>query len=171
MWANARVDDQGGTVMRSIWKRRWMIVAVAVAVILAVGAVGAVAVAGPGDEMVALADPTTATTGVQAPAGVQPPAGDQPGPGVWGKYRERLRDRVHDRMERIKERWTEARKSMSPADQATFDQLTQKAKDQRAQLEKDAQALRETLGQMRDLVQKSRALGTTTTTAPRGEVQ
>jgi hypothetical protein len=151
--------------MQSIWKRKWVIAALAMGIILAVGAVGAVAVAGPGDETVALAEQTTVTTAVQTPAG------DPPGPALLGNCRDRIRGRVQDRIERIKERWTDTRENMSPEDQAAFDQLTQKAKDQRAQLEKDAQALRETLGQMRDLVQKYRPQATTTTTASPSAVQ
>jgi hypothetical protein len=146
--------------MRSIWKRKWVAIPVAVAIVLAIGAVGAVALADPGDDNTTadLGQLTTATT-------LQPALGTQAAPGTQaGQALAERRARLQDRLERLKQRWTQAREKMTPQDQAAFDQLQQTAKDQRAALQKARQDLADTLKQMRALVQKYRP--TTTTVAP-----
>jgi ABC-type transporter Mla subunit MlaD len=137
--------------MKRIWKRKGVIALVIAAVVLALGATGAVALAtGPGDEGRAGA-PTllvTATTDV--------------GPALApsGEWRERLRDRL----ERLQARVAELRAKMTPEDRAAFDRLLETAKEQRQVLREAREDLRDTLQQMRDLTGKYR--GGTATTAP-----
>jgi hypothetical protein len=144
--------------MKRIWRHKWIVIPCAAVIVLAAGAVGAVAVAGPGDsgssaEMASLVTGST----VQA-------AGDL---GATQAVQElgRLRGKLHERLERIKKRWAEARAMMSPADQAAFDQFQEKATGQREALREARKDLAETLKQMRDLVQKYHP-ATTTTSAP-----
>jgi hypothetical protein len=157
--------------MRSIWKRKWIIAPVAVAIILAIGAVGAVALAGPGDQNATVSGQTlTNATGIAptvATVGVQSTGSTLPGQAL----REARRARLQQRLEQLKQRWTQARAKMTPADQAAFDQLTQTAKDQRTALQKARADLKSTLKQMRGLVQKYRPQSTTPTTAPSVQVQ
>jgi hypothetical protein len=150
----------GGTAMRRIWKHKWIVVPVAAVIVLAAGAVGAVALAGPGDggSSAAVASLVTGSA-VQA-------AGD-PGTGMTQAVQElsKRRAKLQERLERIKQRWADARAKMSPADQAAFDQLQQKAKGQRETLQNARKDLAETLKQMRALVKKYQP-ATTTTSAP-----
>jgi hypothetical protein len=138
--------------MRSIWKPRWVVIPMAVAIILAAGAVGAVALAGPGsnDSTAVPAQLVTATTaGV---TGDTTPAAQAPG----------LRKaKLLQQLEQIKQRWAQARTKMTPTDQAAFDQLLQKAKDQRQTLQQARKDLGGTLKEMRALVQKYRPTTTT----------
>lgn len=147
--------------MRSIGKRKWIIAPIAVVIILAIGAVGAVALAGPGDENAPAPAQVTATTGIQSPTDARPAQA----------LREARRARLQDRLERMKERWAQSREKMTPEDQAVYDRLFQAAKDQRAELQKARQDLKGALKQMRGLVQKYRPQNTTPTTAPSSQVQ
>jgi flagellar motility protein MotE (MotC chaperone) len=153
--------------MRSIWKRKWVVVPMAVAIVLAIGAVGAVALAGPGDQ--------DGTTSSQASAQLQTATTSAPSPGATLQrkaLKEQRKALQQQRLERSKQRWTQTRAKMTPADQATYDRLTQAAKDQQAALQKARQDLKDTLKQMRDLVQKYRPQSTTSTTAaPTSQVQ
>jgi hypothetical protein len=145
-------NDQGDTAMKSIWKRKWVVIPVAVAIILAAGAVGAVALADPGsnDSTAASAQLVTATTAqTTSDAAVATQALAQ------------RRAKVQERLEQLRKRWAEARAKMTPADQAAFDQLREKAKDQRQTLRQARQDLGGTLKQMRALVQKYRPATTT----------
>jgi Skp family chaperone for outer membrane proteins len=147
--------------MRKIWRRKWIVIPAAAIIVLAAGTVGAVALADPGGDEpsteVALAA-TTATTGTAL--GVANPGATQ---GVQDLSKRRAK--LQERLERIKKRWVDARAKMSPADQAAFDQLQQKANGQRETLQEARKGLAETLKQMRTLVQKYRP-ATTTTSAP-----
>ena len=140
--------------MRSIWKHKWIVIPVAVAIVLAVGTIGAVALADPGsgDSTASPAQLVTATT---AQTG-----GTAQTLQALGQRRATLQARL----EQLKKRWTEARAKMSPTDQAAFDQLLQTAKGQQGTLRQARQDLIGTLKQMQALVQKYRA--TTTTEAP-----
>jgi hypothetical protein len=146
--------------MRSIWKHKWVIVPIAVAIILAAGAVGAVALADPeGQNITTQSRPATVTTAAATTqVATQSTAAAQPGQAL----RERLKARIQQRLETLKQRWTQARTKMSPDDQKSFDQLLQTAKDQQAALQKARQDLRATLKQMQDLVKKYRLQTTTT---------
>jgi hypothetical protein len=142
--------------MSSIWKHKWIVMPVAVAIIMAAGAVGAVALADPGSGD-ATASPAQLVTATTAPA-----TGDTT-PAVQALGQRGAK--VQERLQQIKKRWAEARSKMSPTDQAAFDQLLQTAKGQRETLRQDRQDLAGTLKQMRALVQKYPAT-TTTTEAP-----
>lgn len=152
--------------MKSIWKRKWVIVPIAVAIVLGIGAVGAVALAGPGDQNVtpsgqASAQLLTASTSVQSPGASLPRQA----------LKEQRKALLQQRLERMKQRWAQVREKMTPEDQATYDRLTQTAKDQRAALQKARQDLKGTLQQMRRLAQKYRPQGTPPTAAPTIQVQ
>jgi hypothetical protein len=156
--------DHGGTAMRGIWKRKWIVIPAAAVIVLAAGAVGAVALADPGGDEpsteVALAA-TTATTATTATAlGTADPGATRNAQEISER-----RAKLRERLERIKKRWADARAKMSPADQAVFDQLQQKAKGQRETLREARKDLGETLKQMRTLVRQYQP-ATTTTSAP-----
>ena len=149
--------------MKWMWKRKWIVLPLAVAIILAAGAVGAVALASPGaggsTAGAVSAGATTVTTGS---AGA-PAAGDLGDlSGLAGRLGER-KAKLQQRLENLKQRWAAARATMSPQDQAAFDQSLQKAKDQRDTLKQDRQDLLQTLKSMRDLVKKYQPAATTTT--------
>ena len=136
--------------MRSTWKRKWIIAPIAVAIILAIGAVGAVALAGPGDENLPASAQVTATTGIQSTTGLQSTTDPQQRQAL----REQRKARMQDRLARQKERWAQARAKMTPEDQAAFDKLLPTIADQRAALQQAREDLKGTLKQMRDLVRK-----------------
>jgi hypothetical protein len=145
--------------MSHVWKRKWFAVPIAAIIVLGAGAVGAVAVAGPGGggSEIALAEPVAGTT-VQAN-----------GEAAVGETRglnriERRWAALHERLERIKQRWLDARARMTPADQAAFDQLQEKAEVQREALREAREDLAETLKEMRALVKKYLPATTTTST-------
>jgi small-conductance mechanosensitive channel len=142
--------------MGRIWKHKWVVMPVAVVIILAAGAVGAVALADPGgsDSTGTTAQLVTATT-AQATGATA----------VATQALGQRRAKLLQQLEQLKKRWAEARAKMSPEDQAAFDQLLQKAKDQRQTLQAARQDLAGTLKQMRTLVQKYQPT-TTTTEAP-----
>jgi prephenate dehydrogenase len=142
--------------MRSIWKHKWVVMSVAVAIILAVGAVGAVALADPGS------NDSTATAAQLVTATTVPATGDT---AVATQALGQRRAKVLERLEQLKKRWADARAKMTSADQAAFDQLLEKVKDQRQTLRQARADLGTTLKQMRALVQKYQPT-TTTTEAP-----
>jgi hypothetical protein len=138
--------------MKRIWKHKWVVMPAAVAIILAAGAVTAVALADPGngDATAAPAQLVTATT-------VQSAGDTTQAVQALGQRRAKLQQRL----EQLKERWAQVRAKMTPQDQAAFDQLLGKAKDQRQALQQARQDLAGTLKQMRALVQKYRPTTTT----------
>ena len=136
--------------MRSMWKRKWIIAPIAVAIILAIGAVGAVALAAPGDENPPASAQVTATTATQSTAGAQSTTDPQQKQAL----KEQRKARMQHRLERQKERWAQARAKMTPEDQAAFDKLLPTITDQRAALQKAREDLKGTLKQMKDLVRK-----------------
>lgn len=148
--------------MRSIWKRKWIVIPVAAVILLAVGAVGAVALADPGDD--SGEEPALVATAATPAAEV---AAGESGAGLT-QVAQNVKDRrakLKERLERIKKRWADTRVKMTPADQAAFDQLQNTAKTQRETIQEARKSLAETLKQMRALVQKYRP-ATTTTSAP-----
>ena len=141
--------------MKSIWKHKWVVMPVTVAIIVAAGAVAAVALADPGNsDSAAPAQLVTVTTAQ--------PAGDaaQVAPAL-GQRRAKLQQRLEQRLEQLRERWARVRGTMTPEDQAAFDRLLGKAKDQRQALQQARQDLAETLKQVRALVQKYKPTTTT----------
>lgn len=155
--------------MKGVWKRKWMVIPVAVAALLAAGAVGAVALATPGSgdpgrdsgEIVAAA--TVAATTDTTVAQVAPAAKEL---GKRKAHIQERRERIKDRLERFKDRWVDARSRMTAEDQAAFDQLQDKAEGQREALRQAREDLAETLKQMRELARKYPPANTTTTAAP-----
>jgi hypothetical protein len=155
--------------MGTIWKHKWIVLPIAVAIILAAGAVGAVALANPGGADPAPAAQQAATTAAVAIGDVTTTtlASDEAALDdtqlvsalAGGKAK------LQQRLEQLKKRWAAARAKMSPDDQAAFDQLLEKAKDQRQALKEARKNLMETLKQMRSLVQKYKPASTTSTTA------
>lgn len=145
--------------MRSMWKRKWVVIPVAATIILVAGAAGAVALADPGSDSsaAALAQSITTTT-VQSGGDA---AGVTPAVEELGNRRAKLQHRL----DQIKKRWADARAKMTPEDQAAFDQLQDKAKTQQEELRQARKDLAETLKQMRALVKKYHP-ATTTTSAP-----
>ena len=142
--------------MRSIWKHKWIVMPVAVAIVLAAGAIGAVALADPGsgDSTATPAQLVTATT-------AQTTGDTTQAVQALGQRRAK----VQERLEQLKKRLADARAKMTPSDQAAFDQLLQTAKGQLNTLRQARQDLGGTVKQMRALVQKYKAT-TTTTEAP-----
>ena len=136
--------------MRSIWKRKWIIAPIAVVIILAIGAVGAVALAAPGDENPPASAQLTATTAIQSTAGAQSTTDPQQRQAL----REQRKAKAQERLARQKARWAQARAKMTPEDQAAFDKLLPTIADQRAALQQAREDLKGTLKQMRDLVRK-----------------
>jgi hypothetical protein len=146
--------------MGSMWKHKWIVIPVVVAIVLAAGAVGAVALASPGDNGSAV----TAAELVTAATLTTQTAGDTAAP-VLDQVAKR-KAKVQERLDRVKKRWAEARAKMTPEDQALFDQLKGKSQDQREALQQARKDLGGTLKQMRELVQKYLPATTTTTEAP-----
>jgi hypothetical protein len=146
--------------MKWMWKRKWIVLPLAAAIILAAGAVGAVALASPGDSGAAAGALSAGTATVTTASAGASAAGDLSGlAGLLGERKAKLQQRL----ENLKQRWGAARATMSPEDQAAFDQFLQKAKDQRDTLKQDRQDLLQTLKSMRDLVKKYQPAATTTT--------
>jgi hypothetical protein len=150
-------------VVKIIWKRKWIIIPAAVAIILAAGALGAVAVAaGPQD----LGSPVIAGQ-VVAAASNTVQAGPAWGAGRMQRWQDRLelwKDRMgrwsdrmqfwKDRLQRCQDRLEQVRDRMSAEDKAALDKLLQTAKDQRTALQKAQEDLRGTLQQIRSLLEK-----------------
>jgi hypothetical protein len=136
--------------VRSMWKRKWIIAPIAVAIILAIGAVGAVALAAPGDENPPASAQLTATTAIQSTTAAQSTTDTQQKQAL----KEQRKAKAQERLARQKERWAQARAKMTPEDQAAFDKLLPTITDQRAAVEKAREDLKGTLKQMKDLVRK-----------------
>jgi uncharacterized protein involved in exopolysaccharide biosynthesis len=149
-------QSEGGTAMKALWKRKWIVIPVAAAIVLAAGAVGAVALASPGDNSAAAAATELVTATTQTAGDTTAPALDQVA---------KRKAKVQERLDRVKKRWAEARAKMTPEDAALFDQLKGKSQDQREALQQARKDLGGTLKQMRELVQKYKP-ATTTTTVP-----
>jgi uncharacterized protein YlxW (UPF0749 family) len=162
--------------MKGMWEHKGIITLLAVLIVLAVGATGAVALTtGPGNDASAaaagqLGAPATVQLGAATAAATQKGAAAAEAQTL--RVRERI-ERLKDRLERLRERserWQERiaalRAKMTPEDQAALDKLLQTAKDQQAALEKARGDLRGTLQQIKSLADKYRPQSTTSTTAP-----
>jgi predicted nucleic acid-binding Zn-ribbon protein len=141
--------------MKNIWKHKWVVMPIAVAIILAAGAVAAVALADPGNaaSTATAAQLVTATTAQSTGATTQ----------AVSALAQR-RAKLQQRLEQLRQRLAQIRAKMTPQDQAALDQLLGTVKDQRQALQQARQDLAGTLKQMRTLVQKYRP--TITTVAP-----
>ncbi len=147
--------------MRRLWKHKWLVAVSAVLLVMALGTVAWAATGSASDPTPAGATVTTATASTATTAA----QGQHP----------LLRERIKQRLEKITARdqaiVKAARAKMTPADQATLDQLIAKAKDQQTALQQARQNLNQTLKDIRGLVGKyvpvkgAGATSTTSTTA------
>jgi hypothetical protein len=142
--------------MLRLWKHKWLVVVGALTIFLSVGAVAWAATddesdSAAGARAAVLAD-TTSTT---APGGQADIAVQRPGQAL----REALREKRQQRLERLQALTDALRGDMTPADQATYDQLVSQAKAQREALQQARQNLANTLKDLRDLTDKYLHLG------------
>lgn len=145
--------------MRSLWRRKWLVIPVAAVIVLVAGAAGAIAVADPGGDG---SDSVLSESRTAATVALAGEVAADPGQSV--DEIEKLRAKILERLERIKQRWEDARGRMTPDDQSAFDRLREEAKDRREALREARQDLTETLKQMRDLVRKYLPAPPTTST-------
>ena len=135
--------------MKRLWKHKWLIVASAIVLVLVLGTVAWATTGGSGTPT-AVNSIVTTVTGSTATTTV---AGQSTS----------LRERIKQRIEKIRARdqalVKAARAKMTPADQATLDQLTVKAQDQQAVLKQARQDLGQTLKDIRALVGKYQPAG------------
>jgi hypothetical protein len=149
--------------MKKIWRRKWLVIAAAVAIFLSIGAAAWAATG---------SDPsnTTATTTVTTAAGSSGDSGTLCPGGGYGRGMAGLRERFQDMKERMQQRLQNQQsrlddlsKQMTPEDKAKYDELIAKVKDQQDALQQARQNLADTVKQLRDLARKY--LNTTATTA------
>jgi len=122
--------------MKRLWKRQWLLLALALAVFLSVGAV---ALAAATDDGQAVAADRTVLT-----------AAGKPGP----LDREALKEKKEQWIQRQKALMQLVREKMTPEDQAAYDRLVETAKDKREALNEAREALKATLKELRDLTNK-----------------
>jgi hypothetical protein len=162
--------------MKNIWRKKWLVAVVAVAIFLSIGAV---AWAAAGDDPVATdeASATTATTATAATstdstdiaesliAGLAQSLGD--GSGTPAERAAAATKAVRARGEKWLQRQAaimeKLRESMSASDQALYDKLVENFKQQREALKEARKNLAETVKQLRDLRDKYLPATTTTT--------
>jgi hypothetical protein len=162
--------------MKSIWRKKWLVAVIAVAIFLSVGAV---AWAATGDDPVATdeASDTTATTAAAATstdsidvaesliAGLAQSLGD--GSGTPAERAAAATKAVRARGEKWLQRQAaimeKLRESMSASDQALYDKLVETFKQQREALKEARKNLADTTKQLRDLRDKYLPATTSTT--------
>jgi hypothetical protein len=128
--------------LRSLWKRKWLLMVLALAVFLSVGA--AAWAAGTGDDQTPTGDQQIADT-----AKVFVAAG-KPGPLTQDAFKQKRELRV----ERRKAMLQLVREKMTAEDQALYDQLVKTAEEQREALREAREAVKSTLKELRDLTDK-----------------
>jgi hypothetical protein len=147
--------------MKRLWSHKWIVVAGALVIVLCAGAV-AWASTGPSQ-----APPPAASGQATLLAETGSPGTEasvaQAGPKLK-QLKEKLKDRIADKLARQKAILKLVREKMTPEDQAKLDQLVANAKQQQDVLKQARQSLTQTLKDIRDLTNKY--LPTTTTTAP-----
>jgi hypothetical protein len=142
------------TMWMRIWSRKWLITATALALFLSVGAV-AWAAAGDGTQA---SDPSVGSQVVAGGAVLALAGADEqlltaaktPDP----QAKEALKAKREQRIKRIEALMKLVRDTMSPADQAAYDQLVQTAKDQRTALQQARVDLNQTVKDLRELTNK-----------------
>ncbi|HLA82282.1 MAG TPA: hypothetical protein VJP78_11800 [Thermoleophilia bacterium] len=149
--------------MKRMWKRKWLVAGGALVIFLSIGTV-AWATSGPGNGP-AGAPPANAGAAVLAVAGTGET--DAISLEAFKAKRAALKEKCERFIQRQKALFDLVRDKMSPADQATYDQLVQQAKDQREALQKAGADLRSTMKELHDLTQKyiDAQTGSTSTTA------
>jgi transketolase len=154
--------------MKKLWQRKWLVLALTVAVFLSIGAVAWATTSGgqAGDSTPALPAGQPGLTAAAA-AGEEECDGDCTGnveaecdgdcaesarPG--SALRKAFREKAEQWAQRHEKLMQALRDGMTPADQALYDQLVQKAKEQREALQEARNDLMQTLEQLRDLADK-----------------
>jgi hypothetical protein len=127
--------------MRRIWKQKWLVVIGAVTIFLSIGAVAWAAT-----------DSQSATGGVSLSTATGDTSGAGAGPGA--ALRQAAKERRAERFERQQQLLQLLRGEMTPADQASYDQLVTAAKEKRDALKEAREDLAATLKQLRDLTNK-----------------
>jgi len=133
--------------LRGMWKRRWLLIVLALVIFLSVGAV-AWAAGNDDDQPVAGGPQVAADLKVLTAAG---------GPGPL--TREALKEKRQQRAERRKAMLELVEEKMSAEDQAAYDRLVKTAEEQREALKQAREALKFTLEELRDLTDKYLGLG------------
>lgn len=158
--------------MRRLWKRRWLLIPVALAIFLSVGAVAWAATGGGSSDD---AGPIAAEAGVLVAAASMSDGGPALG-APDGDFREAMKEaaaRVREglkeagaglkkAMKAIGEHWRAEgadrkdalRDEMTPQDRARYDDLLKRLDEQRAELREIREEMKETLGELRDLCKK-----------------
>lgn len=140
--------------MRRIWRRKWLIAAVTLTVFLSVGAVAWAAAGGDGQAPGSAGDgQSPADDAIVALAGSQGQALTIAA-GQGPLKRELLKEKREQRIKRNEALMKLVRDKMTPQDQAAYDQLVQKAKDQRAVLKQAREDLAKTVKDLRELTKK-----------------
>ena len=140
-------------MLRSVWKRKWLLLVLALVVFLSVGAVAWAA--GSNDDQAETGDQQIAATAkVFAAAG-------KPGP----LSRDALKEERQNWAERRKAMLQLVREKMTAEDQALYDQLAETAEQQREALREAREALKSTLEELRDLTDKYLDVGAVPTGA------
>ncbi len=135
--------------MKTIWKRKWLVMALTIAIVLLVGTT-AWAAAGEGNTA------GSAVSGGQG-AAVAGTGVCQGGLGtecseLGDAVRKTIRDKAGECAERQAKLMEVLRGDMSPEDQALYDELVETVKSQRETLQEARENLQSTLAQIRDLV-------------------
>jgi hypothetical protein len=139
-WAKMRTAKEI-KIMRRIWKQKWLVVIGAVTIFLSIGAV---AWAATGSQL--------ATNGVSLSTATTDVTGSGQGPAA--DRRQAAQERREQRFERQQQLMQLLRGEMTPADQASYDQLVAVAKEKRDALQEARQDLADTLKQLRELTNK-----------------
>ncbi len=122
--------------MKHLWKRKWLLMALTLAIFLSVGAVAWAA--GNGGSPAVSDEQQILTAAVRS---------ERP-------TREALKEKREQWIERHKALMELVREEMTPEDQAAYDQLVQTAKEQREALAQAREALKATLVDLRELTDK-----------------
>jgi flagellar biosynthesis/type III secretory pathway protein FliH len=139
--------------MKTIWKRKWLVVVATLAMVLSLGAVAWAATDGgvATDEEVAsdaVAQEGTAEVGAAVSEGDSETTATGVGAG--------LRQGLKERREKMMQRLEDLREKMTPEDQGVYDELSQTIKELRATIKEARQDLAATLKELRQLVGKYR---------------
>jgi hypothetical protein len=133
-----------------MWRHKWVVVGVSLVIFLSLGTV-AWAAAGNGSDQ-------SSTGAAGAPNGVCLGLATGEVDGDVAATLDTMRKKMGERRDQFIQRQETLlnllRDKMSAADQATYDELVQQAKDQRAALEKARTDLQTTMKDLRDLTQK-----------------
>lgn len=156
--------------MKKLWQRKWLVVAVAAVVFLSVGAVAWATTNGSpvSDTNQSVVADDTDVSGTTAAGAIEQECGSDCSGGVCAQgdcdcdqtarpgaaLRKAFREKADQWAKRHEKLMEALRDDMTPADQALYDQLVQKAKEQREALQQAREDLAGTLKQLRDLADK-----------------